>query len=172
LIDVDFRYLDYANTDLFGAAVPPKGAGLGWSSVFAVAVGGQYQATDNLTLRASYLFNTNPVPGEKTLLNTELPAITQHLLALGASYQLTDDITVSLTWTHQFRNTITGPIFQLPGTTVREDVQVDSVVAGLNVQFGGKRRVVTAPAMPAYAIPPAPSALVEPAASAPAPPPE
>jgi long-chain fatty acid transport protein len=140
IIDVDLRYLDYANTDLFGTAAPPKGNGLGWSSVFAVALGGQYQATDKLSLRAGYLFNTNPVPSARTLLNVELPAISQHLLAFGTSYKLTDDIAFSLAYTHQFRNTMSGPIAQFPGTSVREDVQIDSIVAGLNIQFGGKRR--------------------------------
>ena len=148
LIDVDFRYLDYANTPLFGDAAPPQGVGMGWSSVFAVAVGGQYQATEKLTLRAGYLFNTNPVPGEKTLLNVQIPAIMQHMLALGASYRLTDDITLSLAWTHQFRAASEGRIFQFPATMVREDVQADSLVAGLTVQFGGKRKVVSVPAVP------------------------
>jgi long-chain fatty acid transport protein len=140
LIDLDLRYLDYRNTDLFGTPAPPKGTGMGWSSVFAVAVGGQYQATDRLTLRAGYLFNTDPVPGGRTLLNLELPAITEHMLALGGSFQVTDDITFSVAWTHQFRNTMSGTVFQFPGASIREDVQIDSLVAGLNVRFGGKRK--------------------------------
>ncbi len=140
LIDMDLRYLDYANTDLFGTAAPPKGNGLGWSSVFAVAIGGQYQATDKLTLRAGYLFNTDPAPSGKTLLNVELPAITQHMLTFGSSSRVTDDITFSLAYTHQFRNAMSGPIAQVPGTSIREDVQVDSIIAGLNVRFGGMRK--------------------------------
>ena len=44
-----------------------------------------------------------------------------------------------------FRNSISGPISQFPGTSVRKDVQVDSIIAGLNIQFGGKRR--SAPAV-------------------------
>jgi long-chain fatty acid transport protein len=40
LIDVDLRYLDYANTSLFGENV--EVGGLGWKSVFAVATGAQY----------------------------------------------------------------------------------------------------------------------------------
>jgi long-chain fatty acid transport protein len=165
LIDVDLRYLDYANTDLFGTAAPPKGSGLGWSSVFAVAIGGQYQATDRLTLRAGYLFNTEPVPGGKTLLNVELPAITQHMLAVGTSFHMTDDITMSLAWTHSFRNVMSGPILQVPGTSVREDVQVDTLVAGLNVRFGGKRRPPSAPSVPVAAAvyAPAPAAPAAPA---------
>ena len=37
LIDVDFRYIDYANSELFGQKLAD--GGLGWRSVFAVAAG-------------------------------------------------------------------------------------------------------------------------------------
>jgi long-chain fatty acid transport protein len=145
LIDLDLRYLDYANTSLFGSEAPPQGTGLGWRSVFAVALGGQYRATERLTLRMGYLFNTNPVPSARTLLNVELPAISQHLLTFGTSLKVTEDITFSVAYTHAFRNSINGRLFEIPGTSVREDVQVDSIIAGLNIQFGGKRRSSSSP---------------------------
>ena len=146
LLDVDLRYLDYANTPLFGDAPPPRGTGLGWSSVFAVAIGGQYRATEKLTLRAGYLFNTDPVPSAHTLLNLQLPAITQHMLTVGSSYALTEDITFSLAYAHQFRNTMSGTIFQAPGSSVKEDVQADSIITGLNIRFGGGRKSGARPA--------------------------
>ncbi len=71
LIDVDLRYFDYANTSLFGTKVVD--GGLGWQSVFAVAVGAQYQATDRLMLRSGYLYNTNPIRNEATLFNVQAP---------------------------------------------------------------------------------------------------
>ena len=48
LIDVDLRYIDYANTPLFGTKVVD--GGLGWQSVFAVALGIQHKATEKLSL--------------------------------------------------------------------------------------------------------------------------
>jgi long-chain fatty acid transport protein len=146
LIDLDLRYLDYANTDLFGTAAPPKGSGLGWRGVFAVALGVQYEATEKLTLRAGYLFNTLAVPSDKTLLNVQLPSITQHMLAFGTSYRVTDDLMFSLAYTHSFRNSIGGTISQVPGSAIREDAQVDSIIAGLTIRFGGKRTCKQAPA--------------------------
>jgi long-chain fatty acid transport protein len=159
LVDVDLRYLDYANTDLFGTAAPPQGTGMGWRSVFAVAVGGQYAATDRLTLRAGYLFNTNPIPSERTLLNVQLPVITEHMLTFGTTYKVTDDISFSLAYTHSFRNTSSGPIAQFQGASVREDVQSDTIIAGLNIQFGGKRRAASSPT-PDLIVPAAPTAPV------------
>ena len=138
LIDVDLRYFDYKNTSLYGTK--PIDGGLGWSSVFAVAVGGQYQATDRLTLRSGYLYNTNPIHGTDTLFNIQAPGFMTQMLALGASYKLTDDIVLSLAWTHQFRNSISGPVLQIPGERIKLDAQMDSIVVGLNVQFGGPRK--------------------------------
>ena len=146
LIDVDLRYIDYANSSLFGTKVVD--GGLGWQSVFAVATGAQYQATDRITLRGGYLYNTNPIRGVTTLFNAQAPGIITNTLTLGASYQLTEDVTFSMAWMHGFRNAIEGPILQVPGSSVRLDAQVDTLWAGVNVKFGRSRRKDPAP-MPA-----------------------
>lgn len=137
LVDVDFRYFDYANASLFGQRVID--GGLGWSGVFAVALGVQHKLTDRLTLRGGYLFNTNPVPDPATLFNVQAPAITQHTLSFGASLAVTEDITFSTGWVHGFRNAISGSILEIPGSTARLDTQSDSLVAGLTVRFGAGR---------------------------------
>ena len=139
LIDVDLRYFDYANAALFGQA--PRDGGLGWNSVFAVAVGGQYALTEKLTARAGYLYNTNPIPNTATLFNTQLPGIISNTLSLGSSYRLTDDITLSAAWVHGFRNAIQGGIREDALATAKIDTQYDSIVCGLNVQYGGRRKV-------------------------------
>jgi long-chain fatty acid transport protein len=71
LIDVDFRYFDYANTPLFGQSVID--GGLGWRSVFAVATGAQYQVNDRVTIRGGYLFSTDPIHDTATLFNVQAP---------------------------------------------------------------------------------------------------
>jgi long-chain fatty acid transport protein len=138
LFDVDLRYIDYANTPLFGTKVVD--GGLGWQSVFAVAFGAQYKATDKLSLLGGYLYNTNPVRNEATLFNVQAPGIITNTLSMGASYNITEDITASLAWVHGFRNSIAGPILQLPGSSVRLDAQVDTIWMGVNVRFGRKKR--------------------------------
>jgi long-chain fatty acid transport protein len=138
LIDVDLRYFDYAHAELFGQKI--MDGGLAWRSVFAVALGAQYQATERLTLRAGYLYNTNPIPNPVTLFNVQAPGIITNTFSLGASFQVTEDITASLAWMHGFRDAIQGPILQLPGSSVRLDAQLDTLWAGFNVKFGGTRR--------------------------------
>ena len=60
LIDVDLRYIDYANSQLFGKKVID--GGLGWQSVFAVALGAQYQATDRFTVARRLSLQHQPDP--------------------------------------------------------------------------------------------------------------
>jgi long-chain fatty acid transport protein len=152
LIDVDFRYFDYADTQLFGQSI--SNGGLGWKSVFAVAIGGQYEASNRLTLRAGYLFNTNPIPDTATLFNVQLPGIITNTMSFGASYKLTDDITFSAAWVHGFRNAIQGGVKEESAANAKIDSQYDSLVAGLNIQFGGPRKASPMPveAPPAYAM--------------------
>jgi long-chain fatty acid transport protein len=143
LIDVDLRYFDFANSALFGQRVID--GGLGWQSIFAVATGASYELTDRVTLRGGYLFNQNPIPAPKTLFNMQLPGIIEHHLSLGASLRLNDHITFTAAWTHGFRNSIQGPIGEIAGASVKIDSQVDAILAGINVQFGGKRHSAAAP---------------------------
>jgi long-chain fatty acid transport protein len=156
LLDVDLRYFDYANTALFGQKVVD--GGLGWHSVFAVALGGQYRATDRLTLRAGYLYNANPIPATNTLFNVQAPAIIQNTLTMGGSFQITENVTLSLAWMHGFRNSIEGTVLQERGISTRLDAQLDTLWTGLNITFGGSKRPLPGP-VPAVA-PPAPAAPV------------
>ncbi len=155
LIDVDLRYIDYANTELFGQS--PSSGGLGWRGVFAVATGMQYALTERLTLRGGYLFNTNPIPATATLFNVQAPTITQNTLSLGASYAITENITASFAWMHGFDNSIQGSILQVPGTSVKLTSQVDQIFMGVNMTFGGRKKV----AVP-EPVPPQPVPVVEP----------
>jgi long-chain fatty acid transport protein len=138
IIDVDLRYFDYANAELFGQKLVD--GGLNWKSVFAVATGVRYQATDRVALMAGYLFNTNPIVHTSTLFNVQVPGFMQHMLSVGTSMRITDNVTMSAAWQHNFRNAIEGPILQIPGSSTRIDAQLDSILVGLNVTFGGSRR--------------------------------
>jgi len=146
LIDVDLRYFDYGNTALFGQST--AAGGLDWRSVFAVATGVQYKPTERLSLMGGYLFNTNPIRSPETLFNAQAPAIIQHLLSLGVSYKVTDDVAFSLAWQHGFRNAVEGPIGQVPGSSIRLDAQADIIYTGLTIQYGGKKPAAPAPAPP------------------------
>lgn len=143
LIAVDARYVDFSSTETFGDSAGFDGTGavtgLGWKSVFLTGVGAQYQVTDRWTLRGGYSYNTNPIPDQAAFYNTQAAAVYQHVLSVGSSYQLTRNIVSSITWVHGFHNAIDGPwqspLGPVPGSVVRVDQEVDSLVMGLGVVF-------------------------------------
>jgi len=138
IVDVDVRYFDYGSAPLWGDSI--VSGGLGWKSIMAVAAGCQYELTDRLTLRGGYLFNQNPIHDINTIFNVQAPGFIQHSLSLGASLRLNDNVMFTVGWVHGFRNAIQGPIGQIPGSTARMDAQLDSILAGLTIQYGGKKR--------------------------------
>ena len=92
LIASDFRYLDYRNTNGFRrGGFGPGGVleGLGWQSIFAYALGIQYQWTDSFSTRIGYTFSMNPVGPAMTTYNLGSPTIIMNSLAIGCSYNLT-----------------------------------------------------------------------------------
>jgi long-chain fatty acid transport protein len=144
VLALDLRYIDYDNTELFGHATgyDASGAmtGLGWRSVFAMSTGVQYQMCDALSLRLGYLYSENPIRDADTFYNIASSAIYQHILAFGATWQITERTGFSVAYLRAFDNSISGPwelpgIGPVPGTSVKARQSVDALVAGLQVKF-------------------------------------
>ena len=143
ILAADFRLLDFENTDGFrSSGFDSTGAvkGLGWDSIFALALGAQYQWTDRLSLRIGYDFNENPIDDSKTFFNAASPVIAEHTLSLGATYKLTDTWKFSVAWVHAFENSISGPMVfpgvgPVPGTSAKSEMLADALVVGMSVQF-------------------------------------
>lgn len=143
LLAADVRYIDYNNTAGFGdSGFAANGAlrGVGYQSIFAVALGTQYQMSDALSVRLGYSWNENPIPSNQTAANVATPLAMQHTLSAGASYQLTDVFSVSLAYGHIFENSTTGPIVlpagAVPGTSITNSAAADMVLVGATVKFG------------------------------------
>jgi long-chain fatty acid transport protein len=137
---IDARYMDYANTQLFGddAGFNAVGAatGLGWESVFSVATGVQYQLTDALSLRCGYTFSENPIPDENTFFNIGSTAIYQHVVSVGASWRVTCRTSLVIAYLKAFENSISGAIpGSVPEVSVTSRQTIDALVAGLQVKF-------------------------------------
>jgi long-chain fatty acid transport protein len=135
LMAADVRWFDYRTTQLLGEPVVNGGAN--WDSVWAAALGARYQLSDELSVQLGYLYNQNPVPENLALFNTQLPALTEHTISAGAYYQMNESIGLALAYVHGFKNTITGSIFPLLGTSTTLDSEYDSIVFGLHIRFGG-----------------------------------
>src|SRR5262249_34921820 len=110
---LDFRYLNYKDTNGFGrGGFGPGGVvrGLGWADVFVTAFGVQYAPGGPLSFRAGYSYNTQPIPAANTTFNLASPSINQNTVYCGLSYQLAESWLISLTYGHGFSNDISGPL--------------------------------------------------------------
>ncbi len=155
LLSTDIRYFDYKNADLFGTSV--RDGGLGWDSVFAVALGGRYQLTDRLAVQAGYQYNTNPLANSSTLFNVQSPAITQNLVAVGVTTALNDSLSFSLGYSYAFENSVTGTAREIPGAGIRLSASAHTLLFNLQVKFGA--RCAQQPPCRAPACDPCPAAV-------------
>jgi len=142
LVAVDVRYIDYENTDGYGAT--GFGAdlalqGIGFRSVWATTLGVQYRPTDRLYLRMGYTYNQNPITSETAYFNAGSPLIIEHTLSLGGSYHCTENLIFSLVWVHAFENSVSGP-YQIPAgplpfASMASKVSADALGAGFTLRY-------------------------------------
>jgi long-chain fatty acid transport protein len=145
LLAADLHYIDFSNTNgLRDTGFAPTGAvrGVGQHSIWAIALGAQYQLSDALTLRMGYAFNQDPIDSLHASANVASPTIIQHTVSVGASYRIADCLSLDMAYAHAFQNSITGPLVgpfgAIPGTSITSVVSADTFVLGATVRFGGK----------------------------------
>jgi long-chain fatty acid transport protein len=143
LLAADLHYIDYSNTNGLGnSGFDPTGAarGVGQHSIWALALGAQYQLSDALTVRLGYTFNQDPIDSMHVSANVASPTIIQHTISVGASYSVTDCFSVSAAYAHAFQNSVTGPLVvpfgAVPGTSLTSVVSADTFIVGATFRFG------------------------------------
>ena len=130
---VDVRYFNYDGATLFGD--PLSEGGLGWESIFAVAVGAQFQINNALAVQVGYEGNENPIPDVSTLFNVQLPGIGKHVLSGGLTMRLAENLTSSVSLIRHFENSITSPILLVPGSSVTLGSALTSLAFGTSLSF-------------------------------------
>lgn len=133
-IAADARYITYESTSGFkdsGFRPDFSVAGFGWKNIWVTAIGGQFEASDHLTLRAGYNHSGNPIPGSQTFFNIPAPAIVQDHVSFGLGYKVTRRCDISAAYYKAFRNTQSGPIPNPalpPGSTITSSLREDSIL--------------------------------------------
>ncbi|MBN1634739.1 MAG: outer membrane protein transport protein [Ignavibacteria bacterium] len=79
---------------------------LAWKDAYAFKIGGEYDVSPCLILRAGYAYNTNPIP-EETVISI-LPAIIQHHLFAGMSYSLANNWIINMALEYGLKNSMTA----------------------------------------------------------------
>jgi long-chain fatty acid transport protein len=85
------------------------GAGFGWRDTTVYKLGVQWQATQNLTLRAGYNKCDQPIPESEVLFNILAPGVVEQHLTVGATQVLNANSALSFSLMRAFSKSITGP---------------------------------------------------------------
>lgn len=127
---VDVRYFDYDNTDGFSE--------LGWSNIFAGAIGAQYRVNDSLYVRMGYNFNQNPISAGDISRNILDPLIPEQNIAAGLSYSFASNVDINLAYVYLVNNSLTGPLPSPPfgpTDTMTHELSAHSAVLGVTVRY-------------------------------------
>jgi len=134
MLNADVRHMDYSTTKLLGQPVVQGGAN--WRGVWVGALGARYQLSERLSVQAGYQYNENPIRSQLALFNTQLPALTQHVVSVGSYFQWNESLGLSLAYSHGFKNDVTGGVFPLVGTSTTIEAEYDAITFGIHVKFG------------------------------------
>ncbi|MDK9696125.1 MAG: outer membrane protein transport protein [Siculibacillus sp.] len=109
------------------------GPGFGWRDVDAISIAAAYKATKDLTLRAGYSHNTNPVRSQDAMFNIFAPGIVTDHFSAGASYKVNPNSGIELAVGYVPRASVTGPA--MGGQTVRLSMEQWEASIGYTYKF-------------------------------------
>jgi len=106
-IALDYRMVDYENTDGFEASGwhiaesgPftgfPDGSvnGFGWENISIISAGFQYKGIDKLPLRVGYTYSSNPINDELAFFSIPATAVIKNAFQFGFSYEASDNLSL------------------------------------------------------------------------------
>ncbi len=126
----------------FGAA---GSAGFGWSNVNVIAVGAEWRATPQLTLRAGVEFNNNPAHPADILGGLLAPGVTTSQFSAGLSYRVSKNSTIDLAGYYAPKGSVSGeevtPFGPTPGSNITASLSEAQVTIGWTYHFGWEEAV-------------------------------
>jgi long-chain fatty acid transport protein len=119
----------------------PSGAGFGWESVNIFRLGVQYRISQQWTVRAGYNYTQNPIQPQDVTINILAPAVVQHHLTLGATWNWDPKNELTGAFMYAFQNSVTGPslfnAFLPPGAAYMQE-KIEMYEWSLGVQWAHK----------------------------------
>lgn len=150
-IALDYRLIDYENTDGFNSAgwTPTASvAGFGWENVNVISLGIQYKGIENLPLRVGYTYSSNPINDELAFFNIPAPAIIKSAYQFGFSRKFGEKVELDFVYHHgssggdtsgPVNNPMmisqTNPYGAIPGSSVSYNMTTDMIMIGFSYDF-------------------------------------
>lgn len=118
---LDYKRIFYSSVKSIGnSSLNPfpfgwsNGPGFGWKDVDVIALGAEWRATKELTLRAGYAHNTNPVRSRDAMINILAPGVVTDHFSAGLSYAVSKNSQIDLAAVYVPKHSVSGPEV-LPG---------------------------------------------------------
>ena len=86
-----------------------NGAGFGWQNVNVYKIGFDYQYNGEITLRAGYSYNENPIGAQDVTFNILAPGVIENHVTLGFTWKTKSGGELTMAYMHGFSNSVTGP---------------------------------------------------------------
>ena len=148
---LDYRHIWFSETNAIGdpstlllAGIPlgaNKGPGFGWKDVDAIKAGVEWKMSNDLTLRAGYSYNTQPVNSRDVMINILAPAVIKHHITGGFLYKWSDNIDLEFAAMYAPREHVTGaelPGFGNPAHTIDISMEQFEATFGVKYKFGAE----------------------------------
>ncbi len=123
------------------------GCGFDWRDTNTIKLGLEYQATNNLILRAGYAYTfPNPVREQAVLFNSIAPGVIQHEITGGATYRVDEKNDIDFAFMVAPKTKVTGPQVNpftgtaIPGTSITDHMYQFEVSLGWTYNFNGSSR--------------------------------
>lgn len=90
-------------------------AGFGWKDMTVYKLGLSYELSKDMTLRAGYNYGKQPVPSSETMFNVLAPGVVEKHLTVGATWAMSKNSELSVSYMHAFNKQVNGASSIPPG---------------------------------------------------------
>ncbi|MBI4987012.1 MAG: outer membrane protein transport protein [Rhodocyclales bacterium] len=84
------------------------GPGFGWRDMTVYKLGLSYEYSKDVTLRAGFSTNRQPIPGSQTFFNILAPGVVENHVTFGATWTLPSKDELTVGYMHAFEKTVNG----------------------------------------------------------------
>ena len=149
---IDYRYVDYKNTDGFsesGWTQFASVAGFGWENISIISAGLQLKFLENVPIRLGYTFSGVPIPEDLAFFSVPATAVIKNAFQAGVGLNLSEKIHFNLTYHYGTSgDPLSGPVLnpmliqadnplgKVPGSEVAYEMTTSMFIIGADFKFG------------------------------------
>jgi long-chain fatty acid transport protein len=151
---IDYKHIFYSSVKSVGDSMAPlltgslgtaNGPGFGWRDVDVIALGLEWQAWENLTLRAGYAHNTQPIASANVTFNILAPGVVTDHIGGGFTYAVNRNSAIDFAVLYSPRVGVSGPEVTPYGATPGSNINIS--MSQLEVTLGYTYHFDTAPVL-------------------------